>query len=214
VNGYPYFCRAFTLFLPRAASYTHPVAPEAQPAPPAEPIKVAAAEPIKVDIVEPRRNASWWFTAIGPVLISAAALAIAILALADQHAAEQNAQNTAARTLASEVSFFSAPAGQSQFEIDNDANAQITSVLVQPYAHGPLDSLGTIADCTGISVTLESATAPVVYFRDANGLGWELPLNGTAQLSADPSAIIALAPVGALVTLPFPAGSAHQLQGC
>jgi hypothetical protein len=89
------------------------------------------------------------------------------------------------------VSFFPSA---SEFEIENNAMAQIHLVLVQPAAHQPLLRLGTIAPCGGVIFPLDFASNPVIYFEDANGLGWELSLNSAAERSAEPSALIALLP--------------------
>jgi hypothetical protein len=155
--------------------------------------------PVKVEIVrvaEPRKEAGWWVTTFGTVVIAAAALAVAIVSLVDQHTSEQAAQAAAARTYASQVAFFSEPAGSSVFKIENGAPAPITSVLLLPDPHQHLDNIGTLAHCTTVSITLSPTSKPTIYFRDANGIGWELPAGGIAQQSADPSALLALLPIG------------------
>lgn len=178
------------LFCGILPSYTLWVPPQAQP-PPAPP-------PVKVEIVG-ARDAGWWITTLGPVLIAALALVVAILSVREQRGADQATETAAARTLASEVSFFQTA---SQFEINNNAQAQIHLVLVQPAAHKPLLQLGTIAACHGIIFSLNSASNPVIYFQDANGLGWELSLDGAAEQSAQPSAIISLLPKDAVGAFP------------
>jgi hypothetical protein len=173
--------------------------------------------PVKVEVVgapEPKRDAGWWITMVGPVVVAALALVVAILSILDQHVAEQTAQAAAARTYASQVSFFQDSPGSSQFEIDNSAPAQIHSVLLQSVAHGSLHPLGTIPACTGTIVTLPSTSKPIIYFRDANGLGWELPIDGAAQPSVDPSAILALLPLSAVSSLPFTDLKYQPLHGC
>jgi len=183
--------------------------PQPRPAQPTEPVKVEI-----VSAAQPGRDAGWWVTTFGPVIIAALALVVAIVALVDQHSAEQTTETAAARTYASEVSFIADPSGPSQFEIDNNATAQITSVLVQPAPHQSLQRLGTIQACTGIAFPLRSATNPVIYFRDANGLGWQLPINGIAEPSADPSQIIDLLPLSAVSILPSTAVKPKPLHGC
>ncbi len=157
-------------------------------------------EPVKVEIVraaDPRKDVGWWITTIGPVLITALALVVAILSVLEQHGADQATQTAAARTYASQVSFFPDPSGSGVFEIENSAQAAINSVLLQSAPHERLDSLGTLPPCRTFSVHLSSPTGPVIYFRDANGMGWELPLGGDAQPSVDPSAILAVLPFNA-----------------
>jgi hypothetical protein len=151
---------------------------------------------------------------VGPVVIAALALVVAIGTLVDQHGAEQTTAAAAARTYASEVSFIPAPTGPSQFEIDNNASAQITSVLVQSAAHASLHQLGTIQACIGIDFPIPAASSPVIYFRDANGLGWQLPVNGVAQPSADPTQILELLPVSAVSSLPATEIKPKPLHGC
>jgi hypothetical protein len=165
--------------------------PIAQPAQGIEPVKVEI-----VRVAESRKDAGWWVATFGTVVIATAALAVAILSLADQHTSEQAAQAAAARTYASQVAFFADPAGSSVFKIENGAPAPITSVLLLPDPHQRLDSLGTLAHCTTVTVALSPASKPIIYFRDANGIGWELPSGGVAQQSTDPSAVLALLPVG------------------
>jgi hypothetical protein len=190
--------------------------------PPAEPVKVetepvkAETEPVKVEVVgipPTSRDTGWWFTTIGPVVVGVLALVVAIVTVLDQHQAEQKTQTAANRSLASLVSFTPA-SGRDQFDITNGADAQINSVLVQPAAaHRSLDRLGIIPRCTEISVTLPSASTPVMYFRDANGLGWELPVNGVAEPSAGLFAILAILPSGALSSRPAE-GPPQTLNGC
>jgi hypothetical protein len=164
--------------------------PQAQP-PPAPP-------PVKVEIIG-GRDAGWWITTLGPVLIAALALVVAILSVSEQRGADQATETAAARTFASEVSFFPTA---SQFEINNNAQGQIHLVLVQPAAHKRLVQLGTIAACHGIIFSLGPASNPVVYFQDANGLGWELSLDGAAEPSAQPSTIISLLPTDLVGSFP------------
>jgi hypothetical protein len=190
------------------ASYTHGVPPEAQPGP--------QTGPIKVDVVRTppaSRDLGWWVTTVGPVVIAALALVVAIVSLNDANRSAQTAQNATARTYASEVSFISGPTAP-QFEIDNGAPGQITSVLVQAAPHDALHDIGTIPRCTGITIPLPGASAPVIYFRDANGLSWELPVNGVAEQAPDPNAILSLLPVGAVTSFSSSQEVIVQLHGC
>jgi hypothetical protein len=186
------FCRKTSrlCFCSGLPSYTLCVPSPAQPPP--------SAEPVKVEVIG-ARDAGWWITTLGPILIAALALVVAILSVLEQHGADQATQTAAARTYASEVSFFQSG---SQFEINNNAAGQIHLVLVQSAAHQSLLQLGTIASCRGVIFSLHSASNPVIYFQDANGLGWELSLNGAAEPSAQPSAIISLLPAGAVGSFP------------
>jgi hypothetical protein len=192
---------------PQAA--TPRVESQAPPSPPAEPIKVQV-----IGNPRPWRDPGWWFTTVGPVVIAVLALVVAIVSVADQQSSVKTAEVAAARTYASEVSF-TGPDGQSQFVIDNRADVPITLVLVQPAAHHALHQLAPIRGCTGITITLTSSSAPVLFFRDANGLGWELPVNGVPEPSADPSAIISLLPAAFVETAVLhPDGAPQPLQGC
>ena len=187
--------------------YTYRVPAEAVPAP--------GAEPVKVEIVgtpEPKRDVRWWLTTAFPVVISATALAVAIFSLVDQQGAEQASQTAAARTYATQVSFFQDSTGS--YEIQNCAPAQIYSVLLQPAPHQTLDSLGIIPAHYGITLTLSSSNRPVIYFRDANGLGWELPINGAAEPSVDPAAILAFLPRSALSIHPNINQKSQKLPDC
>ncbi len=203
---HPYFCH----ILP---AYTHRVQPEARPTPGTEPVKVEV-----VGAPEPKRDTGWWITTAGPVVVAALALVVAIFSLQDQHAAERTAQAAAARTYASQVSFFQNPSGSSTFEIENSANAQINSVVLQRAPHGPLDRLGTLPPCMAFTVpdtvNLSASSQPVIYFRDVNGFGWELALGGAAQPSVDPSAILALVPLSQVSSLPRAALNPQPVPGC
>jgi hypothetical protein len=165
-----------------------------------------ANEPVKFEVVLPaqKRDVGWWFSTIGPVVIAALALLVAFVSLLDQQKADdiaQAAQTLTARTDASEVFFSSTPNVKSQFIIDNRAGTPITSVLVQPTAHGVLDRLEPVAGCTEVTLTLGSATTPVIYFRDANGQSWEEMVNGVPEPFANPSALIFLLPAGDVSSL-------------
>ncbi len=152
-------------------------------------------------------------TTVAPVVIAVLALVVAIVSTVSANRSAQAAQTAAARTFASEVSFISAATAQ-KFEIDNGAPAEITSVLVQAAPHGTLHNLGTIPRCTGITLSLPGASTPVIYFRDANGLSWELPVNGVAETAPDPNAILSLLPLGAAPSLPSGEVVTVQLHGC
>lgn len=170
-------------------SYTRWMAPDAR--------RPQAGEPLKVEIVkgpEPHRDPGWWITTFFPVVIAAAALAVAIWSFTDQHTVDQTTEAAALRTYASAVSFDLAG---SQYVIDNNAQAQITSVLVQSAAHASLLRIGAIPSCKGVVFSLH-ATSPVIYFLDANGVGWKLPLDGVAEESVDPGELLALLPPSAV----------------
>ena len=80
--------------------------------------------------------------------------------------------------------------------------------------HRTLDSLGIIPAHYGITLTLSSSNRPVIYFRDANGLGWELPINGAAEPSVDPAAILAFLPRSALSIHPSINQKSQKLPDC
>ena len=187
--------------------------PEARPTPQTEPVRVEI-----VGAPEPKRATGWWITTAGPVVVSVLALVVAIFSLQDQHKAEQVSQAAAARTYASQVSFFQSPSGSSTFEIENSANAEINSVVLQRAPHGPLIRLGTLPPCKAFTVpstvSLSATSQPVIYFRDVNGFGWELAIGGAAQPSVDPSAILALAPLSAISSLPRAALNPQPVPGC
>lgn len=157
-----------------------------------------AAEPLKVELVGPTRDRSWWLTAFGPVIIAAAALGVALYSVVDQHDFAVSQQSSAARSLASMVSFSKDPAGQLQYDIDNYASAPITSVLLQSAPRRSLVPLSPIGGCKGVTVIVPSADEPVIYFRDANGDSWVEPANGVAEPAPDPSAILGFLPSSAL----------------
>jgi hypothetical protein len=174
-------------------------------------------DPVRVEVIQvpgPKKDAGWWITTVGSVFIPALALAVAFVALLDQHGAEQAAQAAAARTYASQVSFFQDPPGSPAFKIENSASAPIHSVLLQSAVHQHLDSLGTLPPCMTFTVNLPPASSPVIYFRDANGIGWELPLGGVAQPSVDPSAILAVLPLSAVSSLSRADLNPQPVPGC
>ena len=179
---------------------------------------IAEPEPLKVEIVkvaDPRKDAGWWATTFGTVGLAAAALAVAILSLVDQHTSEQSAQAAAARTYASQVAFFSDPAGSPVFKIENGAAAPITAVLLLPNPHERLDNLGTLAHCTTVTVTLSASDKPVIYFRDANGIGWELQSGGFPQQSPDPATLLELLPFSeSVASLSQAALNPQPVPGC
>jgi len=161
----------------------------------------------------PSRDVGWWFTTFAPVVIAAFALVVAIVSVRDANSSAKTAEIATARTYASLVSFTSGPAA-SQLEIDNGAAAPITLVLVQPGPHEGLHELGTIQRCTGITFSLPGASTAVMFFRDANGLSWELPVNGVAEPSADPDTIISLVPSTAISPFSSSQMTTVQLHSC
>jgi type II secretory pathway pseudopilin PulG len=190
-----------------------------------------ADQPANINVIvpEPKRDFGWWLTTIGTVVVPVLALVLAIVSLVYQNEANQRANQTAqaanktaqealalsVRAGASSVAFSTIPNQTSQFEIDNREDDPITSVYIQPTAaRDSLDSLGSIAGCRGFTISLPSATAPVMYFKDANGQGWEEPANGTAEPFADPSTFLLLLPASDISARLPAEGPPQVLTGC
>lgn len=194
-------------------SYTHHVAPQAGNTPAQEPDKT------RFVVLDQKKDLGWWIgTAIVPVLALAIAIVSVVFQHLDQDHADQVAQSAlalASKADAATVSFASVPNEPTQFTIQNREDNPITSVYIQPNAsRASLVPVGVIKGCQGIPVTLPSAKAPVMYFKDANGQGWEEAVNGVTEPFAPPSSLILILPsVDISTRLPLE-GPPQTLTGC
>jgi hypothetical protein len=211
-------------------SYTHLVAPEAGDPPTDGSANNHGTSP------QTKRDFGWWLTTIGTVFVPVLALVLAIISLAYQNQATQQANRTAQqanqiaqsalktaqsaltlanRTDAASVSFSGVPHAPTQFTIDNRENNPINAVYIQPAAsRGSLDPLGSITGCRGFTITLPGAAAPVMYFKDANGQSWEEQVNGVAEPAADLASFFELIPSSAISSKPPAEGPPQLLSGC
>lgn len=119
---------------------------------------------------------------------------MAFVSVVLQHQSNSAAQSSATRTYASGV-FIIQEQSSASFEIENLVRAPVYSVWLYPAPHDPL-SLGTLRPCSVSSFTLAPTSKPVIYFKDANGVGWERTISGTLRQSVNPSSVASLLPLG------------------
>jgi hypothetical protein len=160
------------------------------------PEKDQAPDPtvVKVNVVQlppgPQKDAGWWISTTGPLVIGALALIVAFSTLVIQRQGNQNAQAAINSAAASDVSV-NQVGKTADFEIENLAHSGIHSVWLQPAPPPGLVGLLPIGPCSMTTVTLTTASKPVVYFVDSANRSWKI-VNGVLQPAANPSAVIDL----------------------
>jgi hypothetical protein len=168
------------------------------------PTVIVQAPPATVPALRPAKPAgaarAWSVARVaGPVIASAAALVISVLAYTDQHRAddlqiqEQQADNSAAvRRDAQDVSWYSTPDGK--LIVNNGSTGPITSLTLQS-GQATFDFGRTLPPCSQVTIDfvgarrrkiLSPADADVaeIIFTDRNERTWIIGPSGTLTLSA------------------------------